>query len=311
MPHPLRSRSTRWALLLAALLLAACGRAPEETTDRPAGPQYADAPIDSLPLYRLAVHPLFNPAKLSRAYQPLVDHLNHQVVGARFELEASRDFATYEDKVRDRQPEILLPNPLQGLMAMKAGYQTIAMAGDAEDFRGIFIVRRDSPLRKPADLKGKAIACPARTALAACMMPQWFLQRSGLDVKRDIETRYVGSQESAILNAFDGDVAAAATWPLPWRAFQKDHPQEAAQLHVIWETPALLNNSVMVRDDVPAAVRERVRELLLGLHKSPAGAAILDAMQTARFYPADDATYAPVREFVAGFEREVRPVNQP
>ena len=69
---------------------------------------------------------------------------------------------------------------------------------------------------------------------------------------RDIENRYVGSQESSIMNAYLGQTAAGATWPPPWRAFQKEHPREAAELKVIWETESLVNNSVMVRDDVPA-----------------------------------------------------------
>lgn len=299
--------STLCAVFL-ALLLAACERAPEPS----AVPQYAAAPAAGLPLYRLAVHPLHNPGKLARAYQPLVDHLNRHITGARFALEASRDYAAYEAKFRAsgaEKPELLLPNPWQSLQAMKVGYGIIAMAGNAEDFKGLFIVRRDSPIRIPADLKGKAVAYPAPTALAACIMPQWFLHRNGIDVNRDIENRYVGSQESSILNAFGGQVAAAATWPPPWRAFQKEHPQEAAQLKVIWETPHLLNNSVMVRDDVPAAIGDRVRELLTGLHETPEGRAILAGMETSRFHAADDASYAPVREFVTRFEKEVRPVE--
>lgn len=295
--------------LLLALLLTGCERAPEPA----AGPRYAAAPIGGPPLYRLAIHPLHNPAKLIQAYQPLIDHLNRNIPEARFELEASRDYAAYEAKFRAEgaaKPELLLPNPWQSLQAMKVGYRIIAMAGDAEDFKGIFIVRTDSPIQTPADLKGRAVAYPAATALAACIMPQWFLHKSGIDVNRDIENRYVGSQESSILNALRGDTAIAATWPPPWRAFQKDHPVQAALLKVIWETPPLLNNSVMVRDDVPAAIRERVSVLLLGLHETAEGRAILAGMETARFHPADDASYAPVREFVARFEREVRSVEQ-
>jgi phosphonate transport system substrate-binding protein len=293
------------ALSLAAALLASCGREPEA-----AGPHYAAIPAATVPRYRLAVHPLYNPRKLTEAYQPLVDHLNSHVVGARFELEASRDYAAYEAKVRARDPELLLPNPWQSLQAMAVGYQVIAMAGSADDFKGLFIVRRDSPVRSPLDLRGKAVAYPARSALAACIMPQWYLWQRGVDVMGEIDNRYVGSQESSILNAFTGEVAAAATWPPPWRAFQKDHPQEAAQLKVLWETPPLVNNAVMVRDDVPVPIRERVRELLFGLHGSPEGQAILAGMETDRFHPANDASYAPVREFIARFERELRPVEQ-
>jgi phosphonate transport system substrate-binding protein len=292
-------------LLLAGLGLAGCER--QEQTE--AGPQYVPAPVADGPLYRLAVHPLHNPQRLSQAYQPLVDHLNQNIPGVRFELEASRDYASYEAKFRARAPALLLPNPWQSLQAMQVGYHVIAMAGDAADFRGLFIVRRDSPLRTPADLKGKAVAYPAATAMAACIMPQWYLHGHGIDVQRDIDNRYVGSQESAILSALSGAVAAGATWPPPWRAFQKDHPQEAAQLKVLWETPPLLNNSVMARDDLPAALRERVRALLLTLHDNASGRTVLAGMETARFAPADDASYAPVREFVARFEREVRTIE--
>jgi phosphonate transport system substrate-binding protein len=294
--------------LCAIALLGACERSPET----PVGPRYGDQPHTvERPLYRLAVHPLHNPKKLSEAYQPLIDHLNQTVPEARFELEASRDYQAYEAKFRAREPELLLPNPWQTLEAMKVGYQVIAMAGDAEDFRGIFIVRRDSGIRTPADLKNRAVSYPSPTALAACIMPQYFLHQHGIDVNREIDNTYVGSQESSIMNAYLGSTAAAATWPPPWRLFQQDHPKEAAQLKVIWETPSLMNNSVMVRDNIPPALAERVRGRLLALAEAPEGAAVLAAMQTARFHAADDASYAVVRDYIVGFERDVRPVEAP
>jgi len=72
-----------------------------------------------------------------------------------------------------------------------------------------------------------------------------------------------------------------------------------------------MNNSVMVRDDVPVALRERVQALLLGLDQSPAGKSILLGMATARFHIADNASYDKVREYIATFEQTVRPVEQP
>lgn len=293
--------------LLALLLLAACDGGSQQA----AGPQYRSAPAAAAaPVYRLAIHPLHNPEKLTEAYQPLVDHLNRNVPGARFALEASRDYQVYESKFRGREPEFLLPNPWQTLEAMKVGYRVIAMAGDAEDFRGIFVVRKDSGIREVADLRGKAVVYPSRTALAACILPQYFLHSRGIDVNRDIDNRYVGSQESSIMHAYLKQAAAAATWPPPWRLFQRDHPKEAAEMEVIWETPHLMNNAVMVRNDVPAEIGERVRRLLLELGNSPAGSQILASMATAHFHPADDAAYEPVRRFIQRFEQEVRPVEQ-
>jgi len=291
-------------LCLLFLATPGCKEKPQAT-----GPKYgASQQSGTANMYRFAVHPLHNPAKLTQAYQPLIDYLNKRVKGAKFVLEASRDYASFEVKYQDRAPELILPNPWQTLQAMKTGYSVMATAGEPADFRGILIVRKDGAIRKPSDLKGKAVSYPSHTALAACVMPQYFLHTQGININKDIENRYVGSQESSIMNVFLQQTAAGATWPVPWRAFQKDRPDEAAQLKVVWETESLINNSVMIRNDIPDDVREQVRGLLTGLHESEDGKAILAAMAITRFLPASDKEYDVVRSYMERFEREVRKV---
>jgi len=273
--------------------------------------EYSTAPAGlSAPVYRLVPHPLYNPKTLSQVMQPLVDHLNLQLNGARLELEASRDYQAFEQKFRAREAEVLMPNPWQTVEAIKVGYQVIAMWGDPQDFKGLLIVRKDGPIKTPADLRGKAVSYPSPTALAAAVMPQYFLHQQGINVNADIQNHYVGSQESSIMNVYMGSVAAGATWPPPWRKFQKDHPAEAAQLKLIWETPSLVNNSVMVRNDMDPAARQQITQTLLDLPNTPEGRKILAGMETARFYPADNASYDVVRRYVERFEKEVRPIER-
>ena len=291
----------------AALLFALTGCDQKNEAGKP---QYETTAAKSAkPIYYFAVHPLHNPSKLHEAYQPMIDYLNATIGSVHFELEASRDYQAYEAKFRKRTPEFLLPNPWQTLEAQKVGYRVIAMAGDPADFKGIIIVRKDAKIAQPRDLIGKVVTYPSPTALAACIMPQYFLHKNGISVAQDLQNRYVGSQESSIMNVYLGESAAGATWPPPWRAFQKDHPVEASQLKVMWETESLVNNSVMVRNDIPPELGEQVRKALLKLPESPDGKKILDAMQTARFYSANDADYNVVRQYIARFEKEVRPVE--
>lgn len=294
------------ALLVASLALAGC-RGPSEAEYAPA---FTDRPDTApMPEYVLAVHPLHNPKKLFETYQPLVDHLNTRVPGVRLRLEASSSYADFERKLAARQVAFALPNPYQTLQSLQHGYRVFAKMGDDADFRGVILVRRDSGIRNPRDLAGKAMSFPAPTALAAAMLPQWYLHANGLDVRRELKAVYVGSQESSIMNVAMGRTAAGATWPPPWRAFQKTHPELAAMLEVRWQTEPLLNNALVARDDVPTATVDAVRTQLLALSDGPEGRAILARMELARFEAASDLTYRPVARFVERFERELRPVE--
>jgi phosphonate transport system substrate-binding protein len=291
---------------LCILLLAACGRPAEKEY----APVLGAEPVQGVRELRVSIHPLHNPQRLMEVYGPIVDHLNAAIPEADIRLEASRNYEEYERKLYAGYFDFAMPNPYQTVMSLKHGYRVIAKMADDEDFRGLILVRRDGPVKTVADLKGLTVAYPAPTALAATLLPQYFLQRQGLDVNRDIKNLYVGSQESSILSVQRGHVAAAATWPLPWRAFSLEHPELAAQLEVRWQTETLQNNAWVVRKDVPEPLVQRFTVELLALKDSEAGRLMLQRLPVSAFEAADDGTYEPVRRFLADFARRVRPVEE-
>lgn len=287
------------------IFLLACKKTPQSQ-----GPVYRTSPLSKdVQVYYVAVLPVDNPAKIFTAYQPLVDYVNERLKGFKLELEASRDYADFEEKIRGGKPEFLLPNPWQTLQAMKSGYDVMLMAGDPSDFKGFFIVRRDGGIRQPADLRGKAVSYPSPTALAACIMPQYFLHQHGIHVNTETINMYVGSQEPSILNVYLNKTSAGAAWPPAWRVFQNEHPKESSEMKVIWETPHLINNSFMARKDIPVSVRDQVRRALVHLNDTPHGKGLLKGIETKRFKRASNADYDIVRRYIDRFEKEVRPVR--
>lgn len=92
-------------------------------------------------------------------------------------------------------------------------------------------------------------------------------------METELTNRYVGTHNSAIMNAYLGQSAAGVTWPVAWKAFQQANPKEAAELYVIWQTPTLIQNAIVVRNDVPADLAEKSRQLLTrpARHTSRAG----------------------------------------
>jgi len=273
--------------------------------------QYSAKSPEAAKEYVFAIHPLNNPARLFEIYGPLIDYLNRNISVAKLRLEASRNYEEFEKKLYARQVDFALPNPYQTLNSLNYGYHVIAKMGDDNKFTGVILVRRDSGIHNVTDLKGKKVAYPARTALAATMMPQYYFQTHGLDVNHDIENLYVGSQESSIMNVYLGTVAAGATWPLPWEAFQKEHAEMARELELKWETAPMINNGVVVRDDVPVQLATQVAQLLNNLHTHAEGKAMLERMPLSRFELADDKRYRVIDEFLRKFNKTVYPIEPP
>ncbi len=295
----------RLLLMVMVVGLLACEREEPEKV----GPTFGSQAPESTKEYVFAIHPLHNPVRLFEIYEPLFDLLNRSIPNVKFRLEASRNYDEFDKKLYSRQFDFALPNPYQTIKAISHGYHVIAKMGDDQKFTGIILVRRDSGIRQVSELKGKKVAYPARTALAAALMPQYYLHTHGLNVNQDIENKFVGSQESSIMNVYLGDVAAAATWLLPWESFQQEHPELARELTVQWQTDALINNSVMARDDVPTSIATEVAQFLATLHTTEEGRAILARMPLSRFELADDLRYRVVEKFLTKFRKQVRQLD--
>jgi len=295
----------KWRIvLLAALLIVGCGK--QEATYQPT---FSERSADEPKVYVVGIHPLYNPKRLFEVYGPVVDYLNTLVPQARFRLEASRNYEEFEKKLYGGHFDFAMPNPYQTERSLKFGYNVFAKMGNDEMFRGIILVRKDSGIRKVSDLKGKKVAYPALTAFAATMMPQYYLHKHGIDVNRDIENLYVGSQESTIMNVLRGHAAAGATWPVTWKTFQAESPELAGQLEVKWQTDTLPNNGWVARNNVPSALTEAVGNALEGMHSTPEGRAMLDRLGIARFEHANNDTYRPVQQYLKVFSETVRKIE--
>ncbi|OQW92648.1 MAG: phosphonate ABC transporter substrate-binding protein [Beggiatoa sp. IS2] len=296
----------RLFLLLSILLLTACDNNSAPPPQQQ--PTFGDKPSESIVEYSFGVHPLHNPKQLLDIYGPLVDYLNQHLTGIVLKLEASRNYAVFEEKLYSRQFAFALPNPYQTIESESKGYRIFGKMSDDENFRGIILVRKDSGIQVVADLKGKKISYPAPTAVAAAMLPQYYLHTHGLDVNKDVENVYAGSQESSIMNVYLKTTVAGATWPIPWKNFQKDQPDKVKELEVKWETTNLPNNALVVRDDIAPEIVSKVAELLFTLHTQPAGQAILARIPVSKLEVAQHETYEPTRTFLKTFATTVRPI---
>jgi len=296
-------------MLFIGVLLLSLTACSDEQTEAYAPTVTKTTRQSSETVYIFSIHPLHNPTRLHNIFGPVMDYLSNNIEGVRFKLEASRNYAAYDKKLYAEKADFSLPNPFQTVNSLNHNFRVFGKMGDDDNFRGIILVRKDSGINSVSDLKGKAVSYPAPTALAATMLPQYYLQTHGLHVMTDVENRYVGSQESSIMNVHLGNVAAGATWPPPWRALSKERPELLETLEIKWQTQSLPNNGLVANKRVPEKIVKQVAELLFNLHTHEEGKAILEKMELSRFEAATDKTYQPVLDFLEIFKVAVRPIN--
>jgi phosphate/phosphite/phosphonate ABC transporters, periplasmic binding protein len=94
-----------------------------------------------------------------------------------------------------------------------AGAVPFAVKGDANGYQGyhlILIVRKDSPYKTMADLKGKKVAHTSPSSNSGNMAPIALFPAEGLVPGKDYEFLYSGKHDQSVMGVNSGDYDAAA-----------------------------------------------------------------------------------------------------
>jgi phosphonate transport system substrate-binding protein len=255
-------------------------------------------------IYVFGVHPYSTPQSLFEAYEPVMRYLERKLPGKRFQVEGSRDYADFEAKLAARRFHFALPNPAQTLLGIESGYRVIAKMTPDDDFRGLIIARADRAPNSVRELAGKALCFPSASAVAGTMLPLMYLHDNGLSAK-DVQTHFVGSHFSSILNAYSGDFAACGSTVRFWRVWSRANPDKAREMKVLWRTQSLPHNSVIARDDVSESVSGQVANILAGMDQDTELDQNQFRIDQQHFEIANNATYRPMLEFLRRYDEAI------
>ncbi len=253
---------------------------------------------------KFGVHPLYNPQKTLEVFGPICDLMTKKTS---FDclLEPSKDYAQYNNQIKEKYYDILSPNPLQSVRALEYGYEIFGKWSNDELFKGIILVRKDSGLSDISQLKGKKISFPASTALAAAMMPQYDLANKKLYSGKDYVSMYVGSQDSSILAVFNKTTDAGVTWYPPWYSFIKERPEIQDQLKILHETFSLPSNGLIFKSTLSKFEKKEISDFLFKLKDSKDGQEALKKVGIDSFESANSNTYQPVRDFIKKYDQKI------
>lgn len=283
-----------------SLFLLSWGNARSESIYKPTGESAKEN------VFIFGPHPYSNPQDVFEDYEPVMRYLERKLPGNHFQIEASKNYADYEEKLALQRFHFSLPNPYQTVFSLGYGYRVIAKMTPDDDFRGLIVARIDKNIHSAKDLSEKTLCFPSPTAVAATMLPLLYLQETqGVAVTKDIQINYVGSQFSSLLNAYTGDAAACGTSVRFWRTWSKGNPDKATQMRVLWKTASLPHNAIIARSDIGPKLAQQVASVLAGMDKDKE----LDPQQfkvgQQHFELAGNAAYKPMQDFLWRYDRAI------
>lgn len=176
---------------------------------------------------RMAVHPYNSPLALMSAHRPLFQYLA-KALGREIEFYTAPSFEAYVKALLAGEYDIPISPPHFALLGMEKGHY-VPLAHYQTRLEPLLVVKRDSPLQRPADFIGKRIAMADKSALIRIVVVKW-LADAGLVAGRDYQVverpTHSASVSAVIVDEADAGLATTT-------AFRQVPPDVFSQLRAV------------------------------------------------------------------------------
>jgi ABC-type phosphate/phosphonate transport system substrate-binding protein len=219
-----------------------------------------------------------------------------KALGVPITLLALRDIKMLRSSVATGAHALVMSRPADVLAeaVRDHGYQIVVTS--KEPAHALFIVKKDSPLKSIADIKGKSIVVPDRYAymwrIANAMMRDNKISMANERVRSMNDQAAIGwSMESGFF-----DVGVVASFSAVGRTWEKNGGR------VIARSPEVPNMPLIASPRVSAARVQKLRAVLVSLESTESGKGILKKIGVAGFREAPPQTFIDLTKWLGDLE---------
>jgi len=206
-------------------------------------------------------------------YQPVREYFEN-TLGVKIKWRTATDYAGIIEGVKAGKIEIARFGPAsysKAWLVTKGEVEPLVGELDKNGnfgYHAVIVVRADSPYKSLADLQDKKLAFADPNSTSGHQAPRYFLTEAGFDPDKHFgETAFSGSHENSVMALLNGTFDAAATW---WQDENRSNMTrmegkkmiEPGQWRIIWKSPKLPSSPWAMSTNLPADMRNEVREAL-------------------------------------------------
>lgn len=207
--------------------------------------------------------PFDDPAVFNKLMQPFVEHLA-ACTGRKVRFYDVYSSAAAIEAMRSGRMHIGTMSSGDTVFAVNVGGAIpIGIRGDANGPQGYqlwMIVRKDSPFRKIADLKGKRVAHTTPSSNSGNLAPRALFPAEGLVPGRDYKVLFSGKHENSVSGVASGDFDAA---PIAHDILVRMAERGVVKMddfRIIWRSRNFPPGGLSMAHDLAPALQRRIRD---------------------------------------------------
>jgi len=245
-------------------------------------------------VFRVTAIPDESPSELARKAAPLVAYLESQL-GVKVQFVPVTDYAAAVESLVNKRVDLAWFGGFTFVQAnVRSGGKIIPLVQREEDtqFKSVFITS-DPSINTLNDLKGKDVSFGSQSSTSGHLMPRSALLAANINPDKDFKrVAFSGAHDATIAAVASGKVQAGALNIQVWERFVAEKKVDLSKVKVFYTTAPFFDYNWSVHADMPAAMREKLKQAFLGLSKStPEGKDILELQRASRFVPTQAENY--------------------
>jgi phosphonate transport system substrate-binding protein len=182
---------------------------------------------------------------------------------------------------------------------IRSGGKIVPLVQREEDtqFKSVFITS-DPSINSMSDLKGKDVSFGSQSSTSGHLMPRSALLRANINPEKDFKrVAFSGAHDATIAAVASGKVQAGALNIQVWERFVAEKKVDLSKVRVFYTTAPFFDYNWSVHAEMPAAMREKIKQAFLSLSKSTAeGKEILELQRASRFVTTQADNYKEIEE---------------
>jgi phosphonate transport system substrate-binding protein len=287
----MQMKSILFMVCLCAALLPGCSKADKASSHK--------AP-EGKPLL-IGLIPEQNIFRQFERYEPLARYLSKKI-GMNIKLSVLPRYGNIINNFKSEKMDgAFFGSFTYALAHAKLGVEVIARPvglDGASTYHGLIFVRKDSGIKSIQDMKGKRFAFVDKATTAGYLLPRAYFHEHELDYKTFLkESYFTGTHEDSIYDVLNRKADIGAAKNTVYERLAAADSRIKNELMILERSPDVPENGLAVRKDFDDAVKQKLKEALLGMYRDPEGIAVLKDFGVQKFIETTDKDYLPVYRY--------------